>query len=261
MNKIFENIKCFLFDLDGTVYIGDKLIDGAKRVFQKIKSQNKSYKFLTNNSSKSADEYFDKLKGLNIELEKSDIITSNMVTINYLKWNFSGKRVYLFASDGVKNEYKTCGINLTQDYKNCDVSLLTYNTALDYKQLCEFVLSLKKSEFYFATHTDINCPSEEGDLPDAGSIIELINASANMRPQKIFGKPYKIMGEFINGYCGLQAGQIAMVGDRLYTDMEFAKNCSYKSILVLSGETKKDMVTKKYDLVIDSIKNLLQLLD
>jgi len=260
MNKILENVRCFLFDLDGTVYLGGKLIDGAKDVFKRIKSLDKRFAFVTNNSSKTVDEYFEKLKGFGIELEKSDIITSNMVAIDYLKKNFKDKKVYLFAPENVKKEYKTNGINVTKDYKSCDVSVLTYNTSINYKDLCEFIFSVNNGSYYVATHPDINCPSDFGSLPDAGSFAELIYASTKKRPQKFFGKPDIILGEFVKKLCKLSSDKIAMTGDRLYTDMELAQNSGFKSVLVLSGETKKEMITKKYDLVIDSIKELIDLL-
>ncbi|MCL1901014.1 MAG: HAD-IIA family hydrolase [Firmicutes bacterium] len=259
MDKTLKNIRQFLFDLDGTVFLGDKIIDGAKDVFEEIKRQNKNFAFVTNNSSKTAGEYFEKLKGMGIELEQSGIITSNMVAIDHLKENFCGKRVYLFATENVKKEYIKSGINVTEDYKNCDVSVLTYNTSANYKDLCNFVFSINNGSFYVATHIDINCPSILGNIPDIGSFIELIYTSTKKRPQKFFGKPEKVMGEFIQKLFNLSSDKIAMTGDRLYTDMEFALNSGFKSILVLSGETKKEMITKKYDLVIDSIKCLMEL--
>lgn len=256
--SLLEEIECFLLDLDGTLYIGDRLIDGALKFLEKIKQSKKTYKFLTNNSSKSVNEYCEKLRKLKIAANPEDIITTNLVAIDYLKSNFPGKKVYLAATGGVESEYKNAGINIVRDF--AEVVVLTYDTSLTYEKLAKAVSLINKGAFFIATHHDINCPGIDGYLPDLGSFLECIYASTNKRPDVICGKPNSLTGKYIEKICKLEPDKIAMVGDRLYTDMQFAKNCGFKSILVLSGETKQYMVEEEYDIVIESVKDLMPML-
>lgn len=254
MIDLLKGIECFLLDLDGTLYIGDKLIDGALEVLEKIRQSKKTYKFITNNSSKKVDEYCEKLNRLKIDINPEDIITTNLVAIDYLKSNFSGKKIYLMATENVISEYKAAGISIAKD--SVDAVVLTYDTSLTYEKLAKAASLINKGAFFIATHHDINCPGNDGDLPDLGSFLECIYASTNKRPDIICGKPDILMGKYVKKVCKLNSDKIAMVGDRLYTDMQFAINCGFKSILVLSGETKYHMVKQKYDLIIESIKDL-----
>lgn len=253
MDKL-KDIKCFLIDLDGTIYIDGRLIDGALETLQKIKDNGKIYKFLTNNSSRSVKSYQEKLLNLGIKTAAEDIITSNLVAIEYLKENFKDKKIYLMAPDDVLKEYESAGIYLTDS--KADVVVLAYDTSLTYEKLSKACNFIRNGAFYIATHPDVNCPAEGGYLPDLGSVMECVYASVQKRADIICGKPHKIMGDYIKKICGLSSYQIAMVGDRLYTDMEFAVNSSFLSILVLSGETKRGMINKNYDFVLNSIKDL-----
>lgn len=254
MKTLTEEIECFLFDLDGTIYLEDRLIDGALETLAKIKKSGKMYKFITNNSSKSLNEYCRKLDKLGIKTDALEIITSNMTAIDYLKTNLDKKSVYLVATKEVAAEYKAAGINIVNNFP--DVVVLTYDTSLTYDKLSKAAGYIAKGAFYIATHPDLNCPAKDGYLIDLGSIMEGVYASTKRRADIICGKPDKVMGEYIKKICNLTPDKIAMVGDRMYTDMQFAINSSFKSILVLSGETKKNMVNVKYDLVIDSVKDL-----
>lgn len=254
MNNLLKDIKCFLLDLDGTLYIGNKLIDGAIETLFKIKQSGKTYKFLTNNSSKSIEQYLDKLKNLNIEASLEEIITSNTVAIDYLKSNFLNKKIYLIATNEVVLDYKKAGISIVNDFP--DVLVLTYDTSLTYEKLAKAVSFINRGVNYIVTHADINCPSSDGNLPDLGSILECIYASTGKRPDVICGKPYDLMGKYVEKICKFSVREIAMVGDRIYTDMKFAINCGFRSVLTLSGETKKEMIKEKYDIIIDSIKYL-----
>jgi len=260
-NNAFSRIKLFLLDMDGTVYVDGKLIDGALTALEKIRSSGRKLCFLTNNSSRSADEYIEKLFRMGIEISADEIYTSGMATVRYLKEKHPGKTVYLMGTDRLIKEFQGNGITLVE--RNADIVVVGYDTELTYKKLIFATDNINRGAFYICTHSDINCPSAPYYLPDVGSFIELIKKSTGRSPDIICGKPFEPMGQAVAAKFGLEPYEIAMVGDRLSTDIAFGKLNGFTSVLVLSGETTTEMHDKsdiKADIVIDSIKDLCSLL-
>ena len=254
-----SNVQCFLLDLDGTIYLGDHIIDGSLEALKKIKESGKIYRFLTNNSSTSIASYQKHLKKFGIKAQKGEIISSNLVAIKYLNDNFHGKKIYVMASKEVIREYKKAGVLVVED--NPDAVVLTFDKTLTYKKLEKACRFIEHGAFYIATHPDFNCPGENCKLPDVGSLMECIYKTNDKVPNIICGKPDELMAEYIKIACNLPSDKIAMIGDRTYTDMKFAQKAGFRSILVLSGETKKDMITEKYDLVLKSLKDLIKMFE
>lgn len=256
LKQKLANIKCFLLDMDGTIYLDDHLFDFVLETLHKMKEKRRII-FLTNNSSKSSQNYIDKLKKIGIVIQKDEIYTSGEATIEYLLQNHPQKTVYLLGTKALQEEFVHHSIPL--DDKDPDLLVLGYDKELTYEKLCVFTNFLHQNKFYIATHPDINCPSAPYFIPDIGAMMQMIEASTMKKPNIIIGKPYPIMGENIMKKYGLKANEIAMVGDRLYTDIAFANNCHFLSILVLSGETSlKDYNSSSIhaDIVIPSIANL-----
>lgn len=258
MLKIKKSV--FLLDMDGTIYLGDKLIDGAKEFLEEIKKQKKRYIFLTNNASKDKFSYVAKLKKLGIEATIEDIYSSADATINYLK-KLSKKKIFLVGNTSLENQLSSNGFEIIKERnKKIDAVLVSFDTELTYEKLwiaCDY---LQDGYDYFATHPDYVCPLENGRImPDAGSIIELLNTCVDRRPI-VIGKPEKTMIEGLIGKYKFDKKDLIMLGDRLYTDIAMGKKAEIKSCLVLSGETNLDQYKKsdiKADFVFDSVKDIV----
>ena len=262
MPNRLKDAELFLLDMDGTIYLGNQAIDGAAKTISKLKSLNKKICYLTNNSSKSARQYLYKLRGLGFDAEIDQIVTSGIVAADYISRFFKGYSVYLFGTDELKSEFESYGIKLVQD--NPQIVVIGFHTKMTYNELDLACKYIRQGKLFFATHPDKNCPTDEGFMPDTGSFLSLIYTSTNRKPSKIFGKPYKYMVNYLKSKFLTKAQNIAMVGDRLSTDIKFAKKFGMISVLVLSGETDQKMLQDfgiAPDLVFDSIKDLADIFD
>lgn len=260
-----QNLKeksVYLLDMDGTIYLGDELIDGAKEFLAKLKEEGKRYIFLTNNSSKSKDIYVEKLNGLGIDASEEEVFTSGEATTMYLKRQKEGARVYLLGTPALEDEFKKEGFILEKDrHKSIDYVVLGFDTTLTYEKLwgaCEYIA---EGVEYIATHPDFNCPLADGKfMPDAGAMAAFIEASTGKTPQ-VIGKPNKEIVESIASKYNLDKKDMVMVGDRLYTDIKTGENAGIASILVYSGETKEEdyeVSETRATYVFDSIKDIIE---
>lgn len=241
MNQL-ENIRLFCLDMDGTIYIENQLIPHVKETIEKLRKQGKIV-FLTNNSSKSAAAYIDKLHHLGIEITADEIYTSGMATCEYLKANYADKKIYLVGTEALIQEFQHYGLLL--DDQNPDLVVLGYDTTITYEKLVNLTKFLNMGKLFIATHPDINCPATPYYVPDIGSFLTLIETSCQRKPDIIIGKPETIMGQTLMQRFSLKKEEIAMVGDRLVTDIAFANRNGFTSILVFSGETTKEQYQKQ----------------
>lgn len=259
-----KNKKCFILDMDGTIYLGGKLLNGSKEFLELLDKQNKKHLFVTNNSSKSVIDYVIKLNRLGIEAKEADILTSGEATCIYLNKQKTNANVYVVGTDELLNEFYRYRFNVINDTDMFpDYVVLGFDTSLCYKKIwkaCDFI---RQGVPFIATHPDFNCPIENGGfMPDCGSMIEMFKASTGVSP-KIIGKPYKEIVDVIFEKTGFNPGDIAIVGDRLYTDIMTGKNSGITSILVLSGETKQEDIknSETYpDVILNSVKDLYEML-
>lgn len=231
---ILEKIRCFALDMDGTIYLGEKWLDGAKDFLARIEESGRSYVFLTNNSSKNAEAYVEKLRRMGWEIGPEKIVTSGQATISYLKKNFAGKKVFLLGNPLLQEEFIQAGIALEE--RSPEVVVTAFDTSLDYQKMCKVCDFVRAGLPYLATHPDYNCPTETGFIPDAGAIQAFIHASAFRYPDRVIGKPNRDIIDYLEERAGVEKESIAMVGDRLYTDIAAGRNNGLKSVLVLSGE-------------------------
>ncbi len=263
---ILADIQCFALDMDGTIYLGEQWIEGAREFLAGIEASGRSYVFLTNNSSKTASVYVDKLHRMGLEVEEEKIITSGQATIYYLQQHFPGQRVFLLGNPMLREEFLQAGILLEEERP--DVVVTAFDTSLDYQKLCKVCDHVRAGLPYLATHPDYNCPTENGFIPDVGAIHALIHASAFRYPDRIIGKPNKDMVDYLTMRVnqkqpGIARERIAMVGDRLYTDIAAGRNNGLKSVLVLSGEAGiQDLEHSQVmpHLIFHSVKDMLPLL-
>jgi len=232
--------RCFLLDMDGTFYLGDRLLPGALEFIDLLRRRRTAFLFLTNNSSRSRREYADKLRRLGLDLPDEQIFTSGEATARYLKKQSPGARLYVVGTPPLEAEFDAHGFQRVEDAPQFVV--LGFDTTLTYAKLwklCDFV---RAGVPYIATHPDINCPTDGGFMPDIGAMIRLVAASTGREPDVVVGKPHPPMVEALTEKTGLPASAIAMVGDRLYTDIALGK-AGLTTVLVLSGETGRDDLT------------------
>ena len=255
-----QNTACFLFDLDGTVYLGDQLLSGAEDLLSYLDQESRPYFFLTNNSSRSRADYSIKLAryGLDIPLEK--IFSSGMATAIFLKKQNPGSKIYLVGTPSLEEEFRTYGFQLVDD--DPDYAVLGFDTSLTYHKIWKFCDFVNEGIPYIATHPDINCPTLDGFMPDIGAMMAMIQSSTGKVADIVVGKPNPPMVEAIVELTGFEPGQLTMVGDRLYTDIAMGK-AGIHTVLVLSGETKREDLSKapwQPDLVCEDLRELLDVL-
>lgn len=260
-NHILEGIKCFALDMDGTVYLGEQWIDGAVEFLHRIEETGRRYVFVTNNSSKNAAVYVDKLHRMGLDVGEEKIVTSGQATIYYLQHNFPGAKVFLLGNPLLQEEFLVAGILLEDEHP--DVVVTAFDTSLDYGKMCKVCDLVRAGIPYLATHPDYNCPTETGFIPDAGAIHAFIHASAFRYPDRVIGKPNGDIIEYLSVRVEAERGQMAMVGDRLYTDIAAGRNNGLTSILVLSGEASMEDVYRSDvvpHLIFESVKEMAKML-
>ncbi len=257
MDKL-KNAKLFVCDMDGTVYLGERVLDGAIDFVNAVKASGKDFLFFTNNASRRKEDYLEKLERLGFG--SCRLMTSGDVTINYLLTNYPGKTVYVLGTRALKDSMAAAGVKLTEK-ADADVMVSSFDTELTYEKLCVACDCLRNGAVYLSTHPDYNCPTDGGFIPDSGAIAALITASTGKSP-KYLGKPYKETAEAICSLKGVKPEECVSIGDRLYTDIAMAKNSGMMSVLVLSGETKKEDVNESNmpDYIVKSVKNLIPVL-
>ena len=253
----FSKIKCFALDMDGTFYLGNKLLDGSVEFLQRVTQTGRKFVFLTNNSSRGRKSYIEKLAGMGVNVSEKEMVSSGQATIEYLLEYHKGKSIYLLGNPTLAQEFEEAGIVLSN---TPDMVVTAFDTTLDYAKLCTICDLVRDGLPYIATHPDFNCPTETGFVPDIGAVHAFINASTGRMPDKIIGKPYREIIDCALKQNGCKPEETAMVGDRLYTDIAVAKNVpGLTGILVLSGEARMEDLKNsdvKPHLIFDSLKDM-----
>ncbi len=246
-NQMLKKIKLFLFDMDGTLYLGNRLYDFTKELLETIKSQGNRYLFMTNNSSKSVVDYIKKLKKLGIDSTKEDFITSSQATAYYLKKNYPTARLYVMGTQSLKDELISEGFTITEVLNDVDLIVMGFDTELTFKKLEDVSkLLLTRDIPYIATNPDLVCPTEFGSVPDCGSVSIMLKNVSGREPLFI-GKPSPLMPTLAMDKWGVSPDETAVIGDRIYTDIKSGINAGAHSILVMSGETTEEILNASED--------------
>ena len=238
-----ENKKLFVFDMDGTIYLGDIVFPKAVHLIKRLRSEGRKILFFTNNASHSPEFYAKKLARLGFEPREGEIMTSGDVTVEFLKRNRAGKKVYLVGTPDLEDSFKRAGIPLSDGSapRSGDIVITSFDTTLTYDKLSRACRLIMNGSEYLSTHPDFNCPTEDGFIPDSGAISAFVTASTGVTP-RYFGKPYSDTMDMICSATGVDKQDAAVVGDRLYTDIAIGKRSGVTAILVLTGETsEKDL--------------------
>ena len=261
MEKRLAKIKCFLFDMDGTVYLGDRLLPGAAETLAALRAAGQKYYFLTNNSSRGSVYYRDKLRKMGIETRSADIIISSHSLLDYLSGQ-PGRQLFVLGAGALKSLLRRGGHTVVRESgRAVDYVVVGFDTGLNYKNLAAACQYVDGGTPYIATHPDVRCPLEGGKyIPDCGSILALIKAATGKDCLFTAGKPSGHMVGVALRRAGFKPEELVVVGDRLYTDIALGRNAGIFSILLLSGETtEKDLENSAWqpDLVLNGIGDML----
>lgn len=261
IKKRLEHIQTFVLDMDGTIYLGKDLFSYTHRFLETLLNTGREYYFFTNNSSKDIETYIDKLQRMGIHIQPKQMMVSTHVILRWLKQHHDGKRIYVVGTPSLCKEFEQHGWTLDDEHP--DIVVLGFDTTLTYDKLSKACTFIRDGALYFGINPDLNCPMEDDVfIPDCGSMAKLIEASTGKYPE-FFGKPSKKTLDYIINETKCSPDKIGIIGDRLYTDIKVADGSEVVSILVLSGETKREDIKHseiKPDIVIENIGELVNLL-
>lgn len=263
-----RNIRHVALDMDGTIYMGMSLFPCTKPFLEGLKELGIGYSFLTNNPSKSIADYLSKLSSLGIEATREEMYTTALATIDYIKSNYpQARRLFLLGTPSMISEFEKAGFESANDDPDDvpDVIVAAFDMTLRYERLCRAAWWISQGVPYIATNPDRVCPTDQRVvLVDCGSICKCLEHATGRRPDITLGKPDPNMLSGILHRYGLRPDQIAMVGDRIYTDIEMAHNADAMGVLVLSGETTlatADAAAKQPHIICDDIGVLGRLIE
>lgn len=256
-----DDIDCYVLDMDGTFNLGNQLIPGALDFYRAAIGAGKRIVFLTNNSSNSGQHYVKKMNALGCNITIENVFTSGMATCMYINKRYKNKRIFLLGNEALREEFASYGIDIVEDEP--DIVVVGYDNTIDYTKLCTVCDYIREGLPYIATHPDYNCPTEDGYMPDIGAIMALIEASTDRVADTIVGKPHRHIVDTLVEYTSIQSDRVAIVGDRLYTDIKTGIDHGLLSICVLTGETNMEDIEQsdtKPDLVFDRLFDIVKYL-
>lgn len=262
MSVPIHEIECFVLDMDGTIYLGERVIPGAHDLLNFLKQKGIKYCFFTNNSSRSPEDYKAKLKRLGFGSHPA-VITSGDVTADYLLKTYGPTpNVYVVGTEPLIAQLTQAGINC-KDTAKPDCVVVGFDTTFCFSKAARAVELLRDGVPFIATNVDAVCPLEDNKvLPDCASICAMLTYATGRKP-KFIGKPFAETAAYIQSATKLPAEKIAVIGDRLYTDMQLALENGMCAVGVLSGEmTKEDIAgsDSKPHYLFDSVAQLYELL-
>jgi HAD superfamily hydrolase (TIGR01450 family) len=241
MASRLRRIRHVALDLDGTIYLGKTIFPFTLSFLALLEELDIGYTFLTNNSSKSSSHYLVQLAELGIKAGPAQLYTSTQATIAHLRHVYpKANRLFVLGTPSLMGEFAEAGFALTADDASDepDAVVVGFDTGLVFQRLCRAAWWIQKAKPFIATHPDRICPTDQPTvLVDCGSICAALEQATNRKPDSVLGKPDPRMLQGIFERHSLQADQLAMAGDRLYTDMAMARRAGSLSVLVLTGET------------------------
>ena len=262
-----KRIRHVALDMDGTIYMGMTLFPYTIAFLKQLSELGITYSFLTNNPSTSIADYLKKLQNMGIEATEEEMYTTALATIDYLKRNYpEARRLFLLGTPSMISEFEKAGFESVEDSaeERPDAVIVAFDKTLEYSRLCRSAWWVAQGLPYIATNPDKVCPTDQPTiLIDCGSICKCIEHATSRQPDIVLGKPDPNMLSGVQERYGVQADEVAMVGDRIYTDVQMAFNAGAFGVLVLSGETTLEIeaeAPRKPDLTAQNIAVLGELL-
>lgn len=255
--------KGFIFDLDGTVYLSDRLIPGADEVIRLLREKGRKIVYLSNKPIQAREEYAAKLTRLGIPTRPEEVVNSTLVMTNYLKKQAPKARLFVVGEPPFVEELKRAGFRITEEPAEIDYVVVAFDRTFDYRKLNLSFQAIKLGAHFVATNPDRTCPVEGGEIPDCAGMIAAIEAVTLKKVELIVGKPSPLIIQTALEAMGLKPGDCILIGDRLETDIKMGKDSGIATGLVLTGVTNEQSLKTspiQPDFVFGSIaevKNLL----
>lgn len=251
----------YIFDLDGTIYLGDKLIDGALETYNYLISNGHKVVFVTNKPIASQEDYHAKLTKFGFDVTVNQIVNSSYATAIYLtKYATPTDQVYVVGEQPLIDELNQANISMTNNPLDADYIVVSWDRQFTYVKLNDMYQAWKNGAKFVATNPDKTCPVDGGEVPDCGSIMGAFTAATGQEITEIGGKPSRLMADLVlEEVLQMPANECFMIGDRLETDILMGNNANLTTILVLSGVTSKEMAkdsTIKSNYTLLSVKEL-----
>jgi NagD protein len=250
----------WLFDLDGTVYLGDALIAGAAETIAALRADGRRLAFLSNKPLQTRAAYAAKLTRLGVAAEAEDVINSSLVLARHLAEIDRGAPVFVIGEPPLLGELRAAGFEVRGDHRVRWV-VIAFDRTFDYAKLNTALQAVRGGARLIATNPDRTCPVEGGEIPDCAGMTAAVEAVTGARVETIVGKPSPIMLQTALARLGVAASECVMVGDRIETDIVMGKQLGLATVLVLSGVTRADdprVADLRPDLVLPSIRELIR---
>jgi arabinose operon protein AraL len=260
MEESMKEIRGFIFDLDGTVYLGNQLIKGADTVINSLQESGRKVLFLTNKTIESREKYAKKLQGFHINATVDTILNPTVTLINYLKDHHPTACLYLIGEEIIKEEIKGAGFRVATKPEDTDIVIISWDRNFHYDHLNFAYQAVKNGAKMIATNPDKTCPVEDGDVPDCAGMIGAIEAVTGKKIDVQIGKPSVITLNAALSILGLESSECMMIGDRIETDIRMGIEAGMKTALVLSGVTTlEDSKNSEWepDYIFSSVQEIL----
>ena len=239
--RALKRVRCFVLDMDGTVYLGDTLLPGTRAFLDAVRRSGRDVMFFTNNSSQNPQSYLNKLRTMGIELAPKQLMMSTQVLLEFLQTERPGKRVWAAGTPDMLDQFREAGID--PEAAGPEIAVLGFDTTLTYAKLQTLHEAVRNGAELLAVNCDYVCPVPGGSVPDCGAMAALLEAIHGFAPQT-FGKPARRAMDFILRHAGRAEHELCFVGDRLYTDIAIASGSKAVSALVLSGESRAEDIAR-----------------
>ena len=251
----------YLFDLDGTIYLGDTLLPGAAETIMALRKAGRRTIFLSNNPTKTRSQYMAKLTHLGIPTSVDDIINSSFVMVQWLLHEMPEARLFVVGEEPLKQELRAAGFQFSETAGEIDIVVASFDRTFVYQKLQIAFDAIRAGARLVATNPDRYCPVPGGGQPDCAAIIAAIEACTGATCEAIVGKPSPIMIKVITDMLHVPPAQCIIIGDRLETDIRMGINAGMATCLVLTGDaTQETLLASELQptLILDRIDKLLE---
>ena len=266
-----QKIRCFVLDMDGTIYLSNRLFPFTIPFLKKLGETGRSYCFFTNNSTKHQQDYLDKLSGMGIPVTERQVFLSTQVILEEMQRLHRKDSFFIVGTPNLVEAFRRAGLRVFNPESEepgtmPDVVILGFDTTLTYERISLACKYLRHGSAYYGVNMDYNCPIDDNGvldyIPDCGSIAKLVERSTGRFPD-FYGKPSRHALDYIIRHTGFQEEEIAVVGDRIYTDIAIANGTKALSIMILTGETQlQDLEQYDFrpDIILPSLSEITELL-
>jgi arabinose operon protein AraL len=260
--RLDKRFQGYIFDLDGTVYLGEKLIPGAGETILTLRNMRKKVVFLSNKPLYTREDYAQKLTNMGIPTNATEVINSSYVMARYLSELSPRAKIYVIGEAPMLNELKRAGFQVTENPREIEYVVVAFDRTFNYDKLNIAFQAISQGAHFIATNPDRTCPCEDGQIPDCAGMIGAIEAVTGKDVETVVGKPSSITVDIILNVMGLSARDCLMIGDRLATDISMGKKNGISTALVLTGVTKPEDLRNldiQPDYILESVRDLLQM--